>query len=181
MDAGEVLRVLDALDSAGVRAGITGGWGIDALLRRETRQHGDVDLGVSTHDIDAAIAALEPLDYLVEIDERPARVSLVSKDGKVDLHPITWDPSGAGVQTGLDGEHFAYPAGSLDAEGDIGGRVVRCGTPGCRSRSTPTTSRASTTVAHGRPRRAFDLVLPPAYLPEGGAQRGGAWSPPGRR
>ena len=37
MAGAEVLRVLDALEAAGVRAGITGGWGIDALLRRETR------------------------------------------------------------------------------------------------------------------------------------------------
>ena len=37
MDATEVLRVLDALDGAGIEAGVTGGWGIDALLRRETR------------------------------------------------------------------------------------------------------------------------------------------------
>jgi len=170
VEAGEVLRVLDALDSAGVRAGITGGWGIDALLRRETRQHGDVDLGVSTHDIDVAITALEPLDYLVEIDERPARVSLVSKDGKVDLHPISWDPSGAGVQTGLDGEDFAYPAGSLDAEGDIGGRIVRCGTPELQvafhSHYEPREHDRRDMAALAA---AFDLVLPPSYLPEGGA------------
>ena len=121
--------MLDALEAAGIRAGITGGWGIDALLRRETRQHGDVDLGVSTQVVDAAIAALEPLDYVVELDERPARVVLVSEVGKVDLHPIVWDPSGTGVQTGLDGETFDYPAGSLDAHGEIGGRIVRCATP----------------------------------------------------
>ncbi len=54
---------------------------------------------------------------------------LRSEVGHVDLHPIVWDRSGAGVQTGLDGETFDYPAGSLDAEGRIAGRTVRCGTP----------------------------------------------------
>ena len=78
MEAGETLRVLDALEAAGIRTGITGGWGIDALLRRETRAHGDLDLGLATDVVDAAIAALEPLDYVVELDERPARVVLVS-------------------------------------------------------------------------------------------------------
>lgn len=129
MEASEVLRVLDALDAAGVRAGITGGWGIDALLRRETRPHGDVDLGVASDDIDGAIATLGPLGYVVAVDDRPARVVLTSAAGQVDLHPIVWQPSGAGVQTGLEGETFDYPAGSLDAEGEIGGRSVRCGTP----------------------------------------------------
>jgi lincosamide nucleotidyltransferase A/C/D/E len=129
MEAAEVLRVLDALDAAAIRAGITGGWGIDALLRRETRPHGDVDLGVASVAVDGAIAALRRLGYVVAVDDRPARVVLTSGVGQVDLHPIVWQPSGAGVQTGLDGETFDYPAGSLDGEGEIGGRSVRCGTP----------------------------------------------------
>jgi lincosamide nucleotidyltransferase A/C/D/E len=129
MDAEEVLRVLAALDRAGVSAGVTGGWGIDALLRRQTREHGDVDLGVPSDAIDAAIEALRSLGYIVVADERPARVVLEGEDGNVDLHPIVILPSGAGVQTGFDRQTFEYPLGSLDGEGEIGGRIVRCGTP----------------------------------------------------
>jgi lincosamide nucleotidyltransferase A/C/D/E len=129
VDATEVLRVLEALEAAGVRAGVTGGWGIDALLRRQTRDHGDVDLGVPSDLIDAAIEALRSLDYAVAADERPARIVLKSVNGQVDLHPIVRLRSGAGVQTGFDGQTFEYPPGSLEAEGEIGGRIVRCGTP----------------------------------------------------
>jgi lincosamide nucleotidyltransferase A/C/D/E len=129
MDAAEVLRVLDALSAAGVRAGVTGGWGIDALLRRQTRQHGDVDLGVPSDSVDAAIEALRGLGYSVTADERPARVVLESATRKVDLHPIVMLASGAGVQTGFDGQTFEYTAGSLEVEGEIGGRIVRCGSP----------------------------------------------------
>ena len=105
MGGAEVLRVLDALDAAGIRAGITGGWGIDALLRRETRPHGDVDLGVASEAVDRCdrcAAAAWDMPWL--LDERPARVVLTSDLGQVDLHPIVWDASGAGVQTGLAGE-----------------------------------------------------------------------------
>ena len=129
MDAAEVLRVLDGLEEAGVRAGVTGGWGIDALLRRQTRPHGDVDLGVPSDAVDMAIERLASLGYLLVVDERPARLVLESALGKVDLHPIVMEPSGAGVQTGFDGQTFQYPPGSLEAEGEIGGRPVRCGTP----------------------------------------------------
>ena len=121
--------MLDALGAAGVRAGVTGGWGIDGLLRRQTRPHGDVDLGIPSDAVDSAIDALGLLGYEVTADERPARLVLESNDGKVDLHPIVMEASGAGVQTGFDGQTFEYPAGSLDAEGEIGGRIVRCGTP----------------------------------------------------
>ena len=129
MTAGAVIEVIDALEAAGVRAGITGGWGIDALLRRETRPHGDLDLGIGAETVTAAIDALARLGYSVEVDQRPARVELSGANGRVDLHPIAWDASGAGRQTGLEGEVFDYPPGSLDAIGVIGGREVRCGTP----------------------------------------------------
>lgn len=164
MDASEVLRVLDALDAAGIRAGITGGWGIDALLRRETRPHGDVDLGVASEAVDAAIEALGRLGYAVEVDDRPARVVLTSGHGQVDLHPIVWQPSGVGVQTGLDGETFDYPPGSLDTEGEIAGRIVRCGTPDLQAafhqRYIPRDHDRRDMAALAS---EFRLVLPPAY------------------
>jgi len=129
MDAIEVLRVLSVLEAAGVRAGLTGGWGVDALLRRQTRAHGDADLGVSAEAVDTAIDALAGIGYSVSIDQRPARLVLVSAAGQVDLHPIVWGPTGTGIQTGFDGETFEYPPGSLEAEGIIAGQTVRCGTP----------------------------------------------------
>ena len=165
MSATEVLRVLDALDGAGIRAGITGGWGIDALLRRETRAHGDLDLGVDAEDVDPAVEALEPLGYALTSDERPGRVVLVSGVGQVDLHPIVWARSGAGVQTSSASEVFEYPPGSLDAEGQIAGRSVRCATPALQLAFH----------SHYQPREhdrrdmaaladEFGLSLPPAYL-----------------
>jgi lincosamide nucleotidyltransferase A/C/D/E len=165
MNGAEVLRVLDALEAVRIRVGITGGWGIDALLCRETRPHGDVDLGVGAEDVDRAIEALRPLAYGLILDERPARVVLQSIAGAVDLHPIVWESSGAGVQTGFAGELFDYPAGSLDAEGLIAGRTVRCATADLQLAFH----------AHYEPRDQdrrdmaaladeFGLSLPPSYL-----------------
>jgi lincosamide nucleotidyltransferase A/C/D/E len=165
MDATEVLRVLDALDAAGVRAGLTGGWGIDALLRRQTRPHGDVDVGVPAEAVDAAVESLSGLGYAVSVNERPARLVLVSPTGSVDLHPIVWRPNRTGIQTGFDGQTFEYPPGSLEAEGVIAGRAVRCATP----------SLQLTFHEHYAPRdhdradmaalaEAFGLRLPPGYV-----------------
>jgi lincosamide nucleotidyltransferase A/C/D/E len=164
MGGAEVIRVLDALEAAGIRAGITGGWGIDALLRRETRAHGDLDLGVAVEAVDRAIEAVRSLGYTVTLDERPARVVVASELGRIDLHPIAWGESGAGVQTGFAGEVFHYPAGSLDAAGEIAGRTVRCATPDLQLAFH----------AHYEPRDhdrrdmaaladAFGLSVPPSY------------------
>ena len=73
-------------------------------------------------------------------------------------------PSGAGVQTGFDGQTFEYPPGSLEAEGEIGGRIVRCGTPELQV----TFHRATNRREHDRRdmaalARAFGLTLEPPY------------------
>ena len=164
MAATAVLEVVDTLEAAGVRAGITGGWGIDALLRRETRSHGDIDLGIDTADVDTAIEALGVIGYGVMLDQRPARVELAASTGRIDLHPIAWGEDGMGRQTGLDGEVFEYPRGSLDAVGVIGGREVRCGTPELQlafhSHYEPREhDRRDMAELSG----AFDLPLPESY------------------
>lgn len=129
MEASAVVSVLDALDAAGIQVGITGGWGVDALLRWQTRPHRDLDLGLSADSVEDAIRALTPLGYTLKVDQRPARLELHRDGGQVDLHPIVWDAGGHGIQTGFDGQEFEYPSGILDAVGDIAGRTVRCATP----------------------------------------------------
>ena len=164
MEATEVLRVLFVLEAAGVRAGLTGGWGVDALLRRQTRSHGDADLGVPAEAVETAIDALAGIGYNVSIDQRPARLVLVSDKGKVDLHPIVWGPTGTGIQTGFDRETFDYPPGSLDADGLIAGQPVRCGTPSLQltfhERYVPRDHDRADMAALAD---QFGLQLPPAY------------------
>ena len=128
-DINEALRVVDVLDYAGIGVGVTGGWGVDALLGRQTRQHADIDLGVDACDIERAVAALSDVGYAICADQRPARVELRATAGNVDLHPIAWDETGRGVQTGFEGDLFEYPAGSLAFPGSIGGVPVFCATP----------------------------------------------------
>jgi hypothetical protein len=46
MSITDVHEVLGALDDAGVPVWVDGGWGVDALVRMQSREHGDLDLAI---------------------------------------------------------------------------------------------------------------------------------------
>ncbi len=46
MPAEHVVEVYDLLASRGIGVWIDGGWGVDALLERQTREHGDLDIAI---------------------------------------------------------------------------------------------------------------------------------------
>ena len=47
----DLFKVLDMLEQFGIRYWLDGGWGVDALVGRQTREHRDVDI-----DFDAGIS-----------------------------------------------------------------------------------------------------------------------------
>lgn len=155
---------MTTLQSGGVTAGISGGWGIDALLGRQTRPHGDADLGIDANHLDLAISLLTGIGYVVATDQRPARVELSAESGRVDLHPIVWRDDGSGLQTGFGSERFAYPPGSLSAPGRIDGASVPCATPELQllfhSHYEPREHDRRDMAALAE---RFELPLPPAY------------------
>lgn len=50
MSAAEVLQVLELLEHSHVRVSVDGGWGVDALLGYQTRNHADLDLVLAADD-----------------------------------------------------------------------------------------------------------------------------------
>ncbi|WIY06941.1 hypothetical protein QRX60_24935 [Amycolatopsis mongoliensis] len=122
MDAGTVLRVLDAVRPAEVW--LAGGWGIDALLGRQTREHRDLDLLHRLDQEDAVLEALAALGYHETLDLRPVRFVLSDGESELDLHPLVFADDGSAVQAAPDGT-FPYPA-SCFVTGRVGGVEVPC-------------------------------------------------------
>jgi lincosamide nucleotidyltransferase A/C/D/E len=128
MTAGDVLMVLDPLEGVQVRAWLDGGWGIDALVGHQHRDHRDLDLVVELLAVDALVATLAGIGFVVAEDHLPTRLVLRGDDGRqVDVHPVTFDANGTGWQAGAsaDGTDCPYPAAGFTT-GAVAGRSVGC-------------------------------------------------------
>lgn len=122
----EVERVLTGVEEAGVRYWLSGGWGVAALVGRQTREHRDLDLLVDADHVIPCLKALGEMGYRRETDWLPVRVEYVAEGrGWVDVHPVRFGADAHGRQEGLDGHHVDYPP-SVWTVGELDGRAVPC-------------------------------------------------------
>jgi lincosamide nucleotidyltransferase A/C/D/E len=112
------------LAGAGIVVWVDGGWGVDALLGEQTREHADLDLAVDERDLAALRAVLEARGYAC--DGTGWNVVMTDARGRVvDIHAFHVDERGDAV-LGDPAEGNAYPAGALTGAGALGGFRVRC-------------------------------------------------------
>jgi lincosamide nucleotidyltransferase A/C/D/E len=130
MTADDVLVILAVLRGADVDIWIGGGWGIDALVGEQTRQHRDLDLMHRDNQEAAVVAALADTEFVQTLSWRPVRFVVADAAGReIDLHPLTFAADGSAVQASLDPERpFVYPA-SCFVTGTIRGATVPCLSP----------------------------------------------------
>src|ERR1700690_2943821 len=97
--AEEVIEVLDALSAAGLRVWLDGGWGIDALLGEQTREHEDVDIVVEFDQLDDLLRTVARRGFFLVEDPLPPRAVLMSHAAsQIDIHPVVFDENGCGWQ-----------------------------------------------------------------------------------
>jgi lincosamide nucleotidyltransferase A/C/D/E len=130
MDAQSLLEVVDLFAEHDIEVWLDGGWGVDALLERETRGHDDLDLVAELRHSDRIIALLEGLGYELVDGAPPVSYVLVDLRGRqVDVHPVTFDAEGGGVYELRGGGQWVYPAEGFSGRGSVAGRPVRCLAP----------------------------------------------------
>lgn len=122
---------MSALSRANITAWVDGGWGIDALLEEQTREHDDLDLVVAADSVTVVRELLEAAGFVVERDWLPTALAMRHGDGRaIDLHPIEPAGDGGGDQIQRDCVqrwHYSPPA-----TGRIGGLSVLCCSPECQ-------------------------------------------------
>lgn len=110
MPADEVVGVVEWLIARGVTYQINGGWGVDALVGRETREHRDLDLFVDSTTVPSFLQWLSARGYHIVEDWLPIRVELASEDGRIDVHPMELRVNGDGIQQGFGQDVFVHAA-----------------------------------------------------------------------
>ena len=127
MRADQVVALSDRL--AGVRWWLMGGWGVDALLGRQTREHHDVDLLVLVDDLATLNARLRADGFARAYDWPESRThdgwatAFVEQhpDGReLDVHAVHEDGSLA------TDDPWVLPPDALSGTGIVAGRSMAC-------------------------------------------------------
>jgi lincosamide nucleotidyltransferase A/C/D/E len=130
MDASGLLEAIEALEGDGIDVWIDGGWGVDALLGRQVREHDDLDLVAELRHSDRIIELLGGLGYELVSGAPPKSFVLVDDRGRqIDVHPVTFDRNGGGVYQMEGGREWVYPAEGFSGRGSVADREVHCLSP----------------------------------------------------
>lgn len=129
MSAADAVSLLRVLDAHGVDATVGGGWGVDALLGEQTREHSDLDLWVPAAQLEQLFVALgEPGVDRVHPWPGDRPWNFVLHDGdrlRVDLHLYEL-LADARVHYGSVTDPYVFPAEALAGRGSVAGVEVRC-------------------------------------------------------
>ena len=132
MSVESALEILVGLQEHGVDACVGGGWGVDALVAEQTREHADLDLWLEARAVEPLFVALTAMGIdrvLPWPGDRPW--NFVLHDGgslRIDLHfyeAMSPDLLHYGAVTGDE----TFPRSALTGVGLIGGVEVRCEQP----------------------------------------------------
>ena len=112
--ADDVIEIVKILNQNDIEVIVDGGWGVDALLGRQTRKHEDLDIAILHKDVPMLRKVLGEIGFK-EIPRNDSwECNFVLEDDlkrQVDVHSCTFDESGKNV-FGVD-----YPFDSWHGKG----------------------------------------------------------------
>ena len=136
LSAHDAVALCKLLEQHRIRFWVMGGWGVDALLHRQTRPHKDLDLLVALGDLPLLWKVFEEHGFTLQyvwqenrwVDGQPDRwpTAFVAADEEgraLDVHVIDFGPDGAIVQ------HYNNPwpfPEAITGQGIIADTAVTC-------------------------------------------------------
>ena len=125
--ASTVRELVDWLHQTSIRVWLDGGWGVDALLGRETRAHHDVDIIVSVGDVPKLLEVCRDQGFTFRDGSAPHAFVLADESGhEIDVHTVAFSSDGSAVHQMDTGENWIFSAESFTGLGVIEGLSVSC-------------------------------------------------------
>ena len=131
MEEDYVIEFYSRLKNIGIKIWVDGGWGVDALLGKQTRIHKDLDITIQLKDMTAFQDFMnkEKFHPIKPEISRPHNFVLADKNNhEIDVHVIALDEDGNGIYGPAENGE-TYPAASLTGKGRIGNLEVNCISP----------------------------------------------------
>jgi lincosamide nucleotidyltransferase A/C/D/E len=143
VSAEDALFIYRRLSNNGIQIWLTGGWGIDALLGKQTRPHKDLDAILLLDDMvrmreilgrdGYGLKELWPENrWVIDGHGIKTATAFVLRDAEgreFDAHAIRLDDQGNGVPAWEAADGFIFKRQDLAGEGVIAGFPVKCITP----------------------------------------------------
>ncbi|MBC7001370.1 nucleotidyltransferase family protein [Photobacterium sp. BZF1] len=130
MTADKVIQIYSLFQQSAITVWIDGGWGIDALLGQQTRNHSDLDIVIQIHDVEKAIQILQEKGYIkpAEANVGDHNFVMIGDTDQIDFHVVCFDDDGKGIYGPPDNNVF-YPDYAFGHSGEIKGLTVNCISP----------------------------------------------------
>jgi len=126
MMAEDVVGVIALLEQHDIEVYVDGGWGVDALLGRQTRKHEDLDIALPHKYVPQLRELLCAVGYKDMPWDNTRDCNFVMGDDQwrlVDVHTFTFDENGNNIYG------VAYEPQHLVGTGSINGYPVKCPPP----------------------------------------------------
>jgi lincosamide nucleotidyltransferase A/C/D/E len=127
MTSDAVLEFLSLMDASSVDVCLDGGWGVDALLGEQTREHADLDVILRVDELPRLIEATAAAGFARQPEGTETNFVLKNPSGDaVDVHAIAFDERGFGIFALPDGRKWPFPPSAFRGRGQIRGKSARC-------------------------------------------------------
>ena len=122
----DVIEIVQLFNQYEIEFYVDGGWGVDALLKKQTRPHADLDIAIPHKDSPQVCALLKARGYsdVHRADSSDFNFVLGDRQGhQIDIHTYTFDAAGNHIYG------IPYPLESLSGDGSMDGHPVKCISP----------------------------------------------------
>ena len=104
-----LMKVIEILEASNIKYWLDGGWGVDILVGKQTRDHRDIDIDFDAQHTEKLLSILKDYGYKIDTDSAPVRIELYSdKLGYIDIHPFILNENGTSKQADLNGGWYEF-------------------------------------------------------------------------